>query len=109
MLLQASRRMLARGREGRMRKDLDRDVQHVGLPTACAVIYARVMGNVPSTDPAVMQDLLNGVAHAVSNVVPIYSRDATDSLPTPIAAFELVHGKFSPAPHAFPLKDRTQL
>ena len=92
-----------------MGKDLDRDQQYVGLPTACSVIYAKIMGKPPATEPAEMQEVLNAVARAVSNVVPVYSRGADGSLPVPLTAIDLINGKFERGAHAFALKDGRQL
>ena len=87
-----------------------RQLQHVGLPTACAVIYWQVSGNV--ADPrnvAEWQALLNAVARALAGVVQVYARDGDGSTPVPIAPTDLLDGAFSAGAHQFTTKAGKQL
>ena len=50
-----------------MERSVQRRTQLVGLPTACAVLYSHVSGQVPDArQPAAMQVILNDVARARS-------------------------------------------
>jgi len=50
-----------------------RDLQHIALPTACALVYAGVTGCTPDArDAATLNLILNDVAFALSNLVPVY-------------------------------------
>jgi hypothetical protein len=87
-----------------------RERQYVGLPTACALIYAQLTGTTP--DPAAlgsMQALLNDVARAVSSVVPIYAEAVDSTMPVAIPATELVDRIFSDAAHYFNKKSGRRL
>jgi hypothetical protein len=52
-------------------------MQHLALPVAAALTYHQIMGRAPDpTNGFVDFDrLLNDVAHAITNVVPIYAPD----------------------------------
>ena len=87
-----------------------RQLQHVGLPTACAVIYWQVSGTV--ADPRNVREcqaLLNAVARALSGVVPVYALDADPSKPVPITPADLLNGTFSSGAHQFTTKSGKQL
>lgn len=87
-----------------------RALQHVGLPTACAVVYWQVSGTI--ADPrktGEWQALLNAVARALSGVVPVYAVDVDSSKPTPIAPADLLSGSFSGGGHQFNTKSGKQL
>ncbi len=87
-----------------------RDLQHLGLPTACAVIYSKVTGVTPDPrEPQGMREILNDVAHALSNLVPIFAPDRSSGLPILLPALELIEGKFSRGAHAFCTKKGTEL
>ena len=59
-----------------MERSVQHRIQYVGLPTACAVVYSHVSGQVPDArQPAAMQAILNDVARALSSLVPIYVHD----------------------------------
>jgi len=82
-----------------------RQLQHVGLPTACAVVYWQVSGTI--ADPRELgewQTLLNTVARAMAGVVPVYAPDGDPSKPMPIAPADLLEGKFSGGAHRFTTK-----
>ena len=93
-----------------MDRNRQREREHVGLPTACALTYAQVTGTTP--DPAMlssMQALLNEVARALSSVVPIYAQAADSAVPLPIPAMELAEGSFSDGAHRFITKSAQHL
>jgi hypothetical protein len=49
------------------------DVEHVSLSTAAAVVYHQVMAKRPEVQSAEeLNEILNRVAHAISNVASIY-------------------------------------
>ena len=86
------------------------DLQHVALPTACAIIYARISGTVPDPrDPVKLDFLLNDVALALSNLVPIYAVDALSGLPIRVNPHELLEGRFSRGAHAFTSRNGAEL
>ena len=86
------------------------NLQHIGLPTACAVVYARVTRRVPDPRDAPQLDaILNDVAFALSNLVPIYAADAQSAPPKPLNALELLDGRFSHGAHAFTASDGKEL
>ena len=85
-----------------MDRNRQREREHVGLPTACALVYAQLTGTTP--DPAMlteMQALLNDVARAVSSVVLVYAQTADASMPVAIPPTDLVDGHFSGGAHEF--------
>ena len=87
-----------------------RGLQHLGLPTACAVVYAHITGVTP--DPrasAEMHAILDDVAHALSNLVPIYVKDEESGMPRELAPIELIQGRFSRGAHVFTAKNGREL
>ena len=77
-----------------------RDLQHVGLPTAASIVHIEVTGMPPdATKPVEMRDTLNDIAHAMSVIVAIYARDSTSGLPVEIPIAEVVAGKFIRGAH----------
>ena len=92
-----------------MERSVQRRTQHVGLPSACAVVYAQVNGQARARDPAAMQPILNDVARALSSLVPIYVRDRQSGQPRSLAAGELLEGRFARGAHAFVIKSGTEL
>ena len=82
-----------------------RQLQHVGLPTACAVVYWQVSGAI--ADPQNVREwqvLLNAVARALAGVVTVYALDGDPTKPMPIAAADLLDGTFSSGAHQFTTK-----
>jgi hypothetical protein len=78
----------------------DPELHYLALPTVCSLIYFRITGAVPDArDPSEMQDILNDVAHAISNLVPIYAPEPDSELPKELAAIEIVQGKFARGAH----------
>lgn len=93
-----------------MERSNQRRTQHVGLPTACAVVYAKVSGQpLDARQPATMQAVLNDVARALSSLVPIYVADAHSGLPAPLGAGELLEGRFSRGAHVLVTKAGAEL
>lgn len=85
-----------------MERSDQRELQHIGLPTACAVVYSHVTGMTPDArDPVEMQAILNDVAKAISNLVPIFAVDPESRLPRTIEVFELLDGRFLSGAHKF--------
>lgn len=85
-----------------MERSVQRRIQHVGLPTACAVVYSHVSGQPPDArQPVAMQSILNDVARALASLVPIYVLDAHSGRPKPLAAGELLEGRFAHGAHVF--------
>ena len=85
-----------------MDRNRQREREHVGLPTACALTYAQLTGMAP--DPAMlsgMQALLNDVANALCSIVLIYAHSADGAVPAPIPATELADGQFADGAHRF--------
>ena len=93
-----------------MDQTVARSLQHIGLPTACAVIYAHITGEAPDPrEPHEMDRILNDVAHAVSNIVPVYLPCAESELPTALAPIELIEGRFTHGAHVFRTRTGTEL
>ena len=89
-----------------MQPDMQSDLQHVGLPTACAIVYAKISGSVPDPREAASLDaILNDVAFALSNLVPIHAPDPVSGLPKALSPLELVEGRFSRGAHVFTAGD----
>jgi hypothetical protein len=77
-----------------------RELQHIGLPTACAVIHSAVTGNIASPlRPVEMHRVLDDVAHLLSNLVPIYAPDPDSGMPRALAPIDLIEGQFSRGAH----------
>lgn len=86
------------------------ELQHLSLPTACAVVYSKIAGVTPDPrDPAKMQAILNDVAQALSNIVPIYAPDPASGKPKALTPLELVEGKFTRGAQAFKTKSGAEL
>ena len=70
------------------------------------MIYAKITGYTPDPrDPSSMQAILNDVAHAVSNIVPVYAADDGATLPVAISHYDLIQGKFIQGAHMFRTRD----
>ena len=93
-----------------MDRSRQRERQHVGLPTACALIYAQLTGSTPDpAAPSGMQALLDDVARALSSVVTIYAEVADSTTPVAIPSTEPVDGSFAGGAHQFNAKSGTRL
>ena len=76
------------------------DAQHVGLPTACAEVYAAITGSVLDPKvPAQTQEVLNDVARAMTYVIRIYAADARGV--REIGGFDALQGNFVRGAQAF--------
>lgn len=85
-------------------------LQHVNLRVACAVIYTEITGKAPdSRDVQGMRAILNDVAHAIANVITIYSTQASSGVPIAISPYELIEGKFRKGGHVFTAKDGSEM
>jgi hypothetical protein len=77
-------------------------LQYLRLPTAAALVHHHVAGRVPDArDSARLSALLDDVAHAISNIVPIYVSDPEGGSPRELAPVELITGKFARGAHVF--------
>lgn len=93
-----------------MERSIPRRTQYVGLPTACAVVYSHVSGQVPDArQRAAMHATLNDVARALSSVVPIYRADPRSGTAAPLAAGELLEGRFTRGGHVFITRSGAEL
>lgn len=80
---------------------LPHNEQHVGLPTACAIVYASITGAAPdATDPVEMQRILNDVARAMTYVVRVYAADS-GGMPRAIGGLDAMQEAFVRGAHAF--------
>jgi hypothetical protein len=93
-----------------MERSVQRRTQYVGLPTACAVVYSHVSGQVPDArQPATMQVIFNDVARALASLVPIYVSNPQSDLPPTLAAGELLEGRFARGAHVFVSKSGAEV
>lgn len=93
-----------------MDRTRQREVQHLGLATACAVIYFRITGeSVNPRRPPLMQAILNDVAHALATMVPIYAPSTYSGVPTALAQLDLIEGKFLRGAQVFRTKHGNEL
>ena len=93
-----------------MERTRQRELQHLGLATACAVIYFRITGeSVDPRRPSLMQGILNDVAHALATLVPIYVAGAYSGVPTALAQLDLIEGKFLRGAHVFRTRQGDEL
>jgi hypothetical protein len=93
-----------------MERSIQRRAQYVGLPTACAVVYSHVSGQAPGArQPAGMHAILNDVARALSSLVPIYISDPQSGTAAPLAAGELLEGRFRRGAHVLITKSGAEV
>jgi hypothetical protein len=79
-----------------------RGSQCLGLPLVAALVHHRVVGRLPeAADSASLGALLDDVARAISNVVPIYVSDPAGGLQRELSLLELINGKFARGAHIF--------
>jgi hypothetical protein len=85
-----------------------RDAQYVSLPTAAAVVLFRLTGKqVEGSRSDRTKAVLNDVAHAMANIVPIYVPNPVTAV-KPLAARYLINGRFDGGGRVFVVKDGTQ-
>lgn len=93
-----------------MERSVQRRTQYVGLPTACAVVYSHVSGQVPDPrQPAAMQAIFDDVARALASLVPIYVSNPQSDMPATLAAGELLEGRFTRGAHVFVTRSGAQV
>ena len=93
-----------------MERSVPRGLQHVGLPTACTLVYHNITGEtLDARDALAMRSVLDDVAHALASIVPIYARYPDSGVPQVISPAELAEGRFSRGGHLFVAKGGTQL
>jgi hypothetical protein len=89
---------------------VERGLQHLGLPTACALVYSSVTGEtLDARDAATMREVLNDVARALASLVTVYAPDPASPLPQGIAPLEVIEGRFARGAHVFITKDGAEL
>jgi hypothetical protein len=82
-----------------------RHLQHVALTTATAIVFYRLTGRqVNGARSAPTMALLNDVAHAISNVVPVYIPDSATTFKA-LTPVELMQGQFERGGMIFRTKD----
>jgi hypothetical protein len=87
-------------------RSFQRDLQHIGLPTACAEVYAGITGAPPDArEPQAMQAVLEQVAAALAYVIRIYRTEPASGVPSPIGGFDALRGSFVRGAHAFRTPD----
>lgn len=85
-----------------------RDAQYVSLPTAAAVVLFRLTGTqVEGGRSGHTKAVLNDVAHAMANIVPIYVPDPVTGM-KPLPPVDLIKGKFGGGARVFLLNDGTE-
>ena len=74
------------------------------------MIYAHISGEPPDPrEPREMDRILNDVAHAVSNIVPVYVVAAESEVPTALPPIELIEGRFTRGAHVFRTRSGEEL
>jgi hypothetical protein len=85
-----------------------RDTQHVGLATAAAVVFSQLTGHqVDGTRGEETKALLNDVAHALSNIVPIYMKQASGV--RRLSPVDLLQGRFERGAQVLRTRDGREL
>jgi hypothetical protein len=87
------------------------EFQYIALSTAAAVILFRVSGEQTSgTRSAQVLDTLNAVAHAVSNVIPIYvAKWAGSAAVETLHPIDLTFGSFARGGRVFRMQDGKEI
>jgi len=92
-----------------MERSAQRGLQHVGLPTACALVYFNVTGEALHAHEArAMRAVLDDVARALASLVTVYATDPRSRIPQAIASVALIEGRFARGAHVF-IKDGSEL
>lgn len=88
-----------------------RELQYVALSTAAAVILFRLTGEqTPGNRSERNMRLLNDVAHAISNVVPIYVAQLTSQADAEeLHPVDLMLGSFARGARVFRMKDGKEI
>lgn len=79
---------------------MDGNRQHgqelVALSTAAAFVYKEIMGiTIERMEVPQLNQILHDVAHALSNVAPIYGAISAKETAKPLPALALMHGAFT--------------
>ena len=72
----------------------DNGRQHVPLAVAAATVHQQLVGTTVVGAGGV-SPVLDDTAHALASIVPVYVVDGNGGKPRPLAATELLKGKFS--------------
>jgi hypothetical protein len=84
------------------------DLEHLPLPVAAAQAYYLVVGETPKQKSVAHLDrILNNVAHAITNVAPVYV--AEGAAQRQISPVELLQSEFTRGATILRLKDGTEL
>ncbi len=79
---------------------INRERQHVSLPTAAALVCFEATGITPdASKPEALRELLNDMAHVISNLAAIYATDPLSGLPAEISSGELLGATFARGAH----------
>ena len=93
-----------------MERSNQREPGHLGLPTACAVIYSKLVGTPPDPrNPHDMQATLNDVARALSTLVAIYAPDGDSGVPRALPPEDVIEGQFLRGAQVFKTKQGDEL
>lgn len=87
-----------------------RELQHLGLPTAAVLVHVEFTGSPPNPlKPAAMRRVLDDIARALSNVMPIYVLDVDSGVPKEIPAFDLLDATFERGAHVLVTAQGTEI
>ena len=78
-----------------MLRRYERPDELIALPIAAILVYHEIMGTRLSfQEVAEMSEVLQRVAHAISNVSPIYAKESGAAKPEPLSQVDLLFGVF---------------
>jgi hypothetical protein len=87
-----------------------RATEPVPLAVAAALAYRQIAGATASpVNVTPLSEILDDVAHALANVVPLYVQDDAGSEPRQLAPVELLQAQFKHGATVLALKDGRQL
>ena len=82
-------------REGGVDRNQQSNNELVALSIAMVFVYKSIMGApIEQGDVSEVNAILHDVAHAVSNVAPIFGSSGDGKVPSALAPFELIDGAF---------------
>ena len=82
---------------------------HLPLAEAAARTFFHLTGRAAPKDPIIRERVLSSVAHALTNVIPIYVRDGADVAPRQVTPCECLLSTFSDGATALTLPGGIQL
>lgn len=86
-----------------------RDLQHLALPTAAALVYFGVTGmTLDATNAQWMRSVIDDIAHAMAVLVPVYSM-LPDGKHTVVSRSELLGARFDRGAHLLVTRSGTHL